>query len=57
MNPAEAERLFHQAAALPTPQQRAAFLQQACREDNELRDRVERLLAAHEANTSFLGEE
>ena len=57
MNPADAEALFHQAAALPTPEQRAAFLEEACRDNKGLRERIERLLAAHEAKTSFLGEE
>ncbi|MGO9816175.1 MAG: serine/threonine-protein kinase [Isosphaeraceae bacterium] len=42
------ETLFHQALARVNPQERAAFLDQACAGEPELRVAVETLLAAHE---------
>jgi serine/threonine protein kinase len=48
------EDLFLAALQKATPQERAAFLDAACREDAELRCRVERLLAAHPQAGSFL---
>src|SRR6266851_1294855 len=44
---------FHSALEL-SPEERTAFLIQACDGDDELRDRVERLLASHEDAGSFL---
>ncbi len=45
--------LYHQALALK-PDERAAFLDQACAGDDSLRHEVERLLASNEAAGSFL---
>src|SRR6516162_9902526 len=42
------ETLFHEALARTTPQQRAAFLDEACAGQPELRAAVEALLTAHE---------
>src|SRR5262245_24806215 len=42
------ETIFHEALARPTPEERAAFLDQACTGQPELRAAVEALLAAHE---------
>jgi len=56
MNPdrwAEANRLFH-AALERTPQDRAAFLDEACADDEQLRDEVRSLLAFHEEADRFL---
>jgi hypothetical protein len=50
MNPAQWQRitpLFHGALA-QTPQGRAAFLDAACGTDSFVRERVERLLMAHD---------
>jgi tetratricopeptide (TPR) repeat protein len=47
------ESLFHEALAKPATE-RAAFLDQACAGQPELRAAVEALLAAHEASSSFL---
>jgi eukaryotic-like serine/threonine-protein kinase len=55
MNPnaPRAEQLFAQALEFPV-QERAAFLTGACGSDHALRERVEKLLAAHEAAARFL---
>src|SRR6187399_2612095 len=47
------ETLFHLAREKP-PDQRAAFLDEACAGDTALRQRLEVLLAAHEQPASFL---
>ena len=47
------ESIFFLALATP-PDQRAAFLDDACGGDDELRRRVEKMLAAHEEAGSFL---
>ncbi|MBW3598519.1 MAG: serine/threonine protein kinase, partial [Planctomycetes bacterium] len=46
--------LFCEALERPSPEARAAYLDQACRGDAELRARVESLLEAHEAVGGFL---
>ena len=48
------EDLFHSALERP-PAERAAFLDEACSDDPELRAEVERLLAADEQATAFVG--
>src|SRR5688500_12815147 len=48
------ESIFEQALAMGSPQERAAFLDQACGGNVDLRGRVEVLLAAHERAGSFL---
>src|SRR5438094_6435802 len=48
------ETLFHEALARSTPQERAAFLAEACAGQPELRAAVEALLAAHEQSGDFL---
>jgi tetratricopeptide (TPR) repeat protein len=48
------ESLFHEALARSTPQERAAFLDEACAGQPELRAAVEGLLAAHEQSGEFL---
>src|SRR6476469_6083571 len=47
------EALFHLACEKP-PDERAAFLDEACAGDTALRERLEVLLAAHEHPGSFL---
>ena len=47
------ETIFHLAVEKP-PGERAALLDEACRADAELRERVERLLAEHERQESFI---
>ena len=49
------ETLFHQALAKGNPEERAAFLGEACAGQPELRAAVEALLAAHEASGGFTG--
>src|SRR5262245_27750014 len=46
--------IFTEAIQLADPAERAAYLDAACGEDEALRQRVEMLLAAHEARDSFL---
>jgi serine/threonine-protein kinase len=41
------EQIFHEALQRPADQ-RAAFLDEACAVDQELRERLERLLHAHD---------
>jgi eukaryotic-like serine/threonine-protein kinase len=48
------ETLFNEAMALPTPEARAAFLKEACAGDDQLRQRVEALLAAAQPTNDFL---
>src|SRR6516165_8206449 len=52
MTPAEA--IFFAALEKTTPEDRAAYLDQACAGNADLRRRVERQLAAHEKVGSFL---
>src|SRR5438132_9299605 len=52
MSPAEA--VFFAALAKVDPAERAAYLNEACGTDTELRRRVDRLLAAHPEVGSFL---
>ena len=52
---ARAKSLFLAASDLVDPAERAAYLERACGGDAELRQRVEALLAAHEASGSLLG--
>src|SRR5262249_41128838 len=46
--PASEQSIFLDALALPTPAERAAYLDEACRDNPGLRAEVEALLAAHE---------
>src|SRR5437588_12871133 len=48
------ETLFHLAQQQPDPAARAAFLDQACVNQPEVRARLEKLLQAHDAPLSFL---
>src|SRR5262245_4066282 len=48
------ERLFHAAAELNDPVQRAAFLDAACGQDQKLRDEIEELLRHDEEAGGFL---
>jgi serine/threonine protein kinase/Flp pilus assembly protein TadD len=48
------QTLFAEALERTDPQERAAFLDQACQGDAALRQRIERLLAQHEHAGSFL---
>ena len=48
------EILFHEALAKSNPRERAAYLDQVCDGNTELRARVEALLAAHAGDDSFL---
>src|SRR3974390_586348 len=50
------EQVLAEAAARDDPVERAAFLEQACGNDKELRAEVERLLAAHQDAGNFLEE-
>jgi hypothetical protein len=50
-----AEAIFAEALAKNTPTERAAYLDEACGQDTQLRNRVETLLRSHEAAGSFLG--
>src|SRR5438046_2599755 len=52
--PSLVEDIFLAAVDKATPQERAAYLDEACRGDAELRRRVERLLAAHPRAVDFL---
>ncbi len=58
MNPApqNEESIFEAARQLPMPEQRAAYLDQTCAGQPELRRRVEQLLIAHEQAGTFLSE-
>jgi WD40 repeat protein/serine/threonine protein kinase len=48
------EELFHRALQKPTLAEQLAFLEQACADQPELRQRVERLLRSHRHEDSFL---
>jgi hypothetical protein len=48
------EAIFNEAVEITPPQERAAFLDRACAGDEDLRRRVESLLAAHEGATDVL---
>jgi hypothetical protein len=48
------EQVFETALQFPTPEQRAAFVQGACGNDETLRHRVEALLKSHEHAGGFL---
>src|SRR5437764_12679146 len=48
------EELFHRAREKPTLAEQLAFLDEACADQPELRQRVERLLRAHRHEDSFL---
>jgi WD40 repeat protein/tetratricopeptide (TPR) repeat protein len=52
--PSAVEEIFLAAVDKATPEERAAYLDEACRGDAELRRRVERLLAAHPKVGDFL---
>src|SRR5688572_18463068 len=54
VDPVRAEALFTAAAAISAPDERAAYLEAECRGDRQLRERVEALLRAHVASSSFL---
>jgi serine/threonine protein kinase len=53
-NSSSAESIFFAALGKTNPVERAAYLDQACRGDADLRRRVERLLEAHPQVSSFL---
>lgn len=46
--------LFADALDLADAAERAAFLDRACRDNHELRQRVERLLQLHDSDRDFL---
>src|SRR5262249_40518451 len=48
------ESIFLEAVSKPTAEARSAYLDSACGSDAELRQRIERLLAAHPKVSSFL---
>jgi serine/threonine protein kinase len=52
----DVKSLFGRAVALPSPEEREAYLEQACAGDAGLRAEVESLLRAHGEAGSFLGE-
>jgi serine/threonine protein kinase/tetratricopeptide (TPR) repeat protein len=52
--PKDEERLFEVARHIDASGERAAYLDGACGDDRELRDRVEQLLASHEGAGGFL---
>src|SRR5947209_7274759 len=52
----DARQIFLAATEKPTPQERAAFLDEACAGDTALRQRVEALLRAHDEPGAFLSE-
>lgn len=54
IEPSPVEAIFFAALEKGSPRERAAYLDSACGEDDELRKRVERLLAAHPQVGSFL---
>jgi serine/threonine protein kinase/WD40 repeat protein len=54
--PSLVEDIFLAAVEKATPEERAAYLDEACRSDAELRRRVERLLAAHPKAGDFLAQ-
>jgi serine/threonine protein kinase/tetratricopeptide (TPR) repeat protein len=52
----DARSIFHAALERANPQELAAYLDQACAGDAALRQRVDALLAAHDASGAFLSE-
>ncbi|UCG55831.1 MAG: protein kinase [Phycisphaerales bacterium] len=50
----DAEQIFHEAADISDPKERAAYLDAACKDDDNLRAAVEALLHADEAAGGFL---
>src|SRR4029077_6213472 len=52
--PSIVEEIFLAAVEKATPEEHAAYLDEACRGDAEMRRRVERLLAAHPKARGFL---
>src|SRR5215472_11459688 len=54
MNLGQIEAIFQRALELPTPEERAIFLSSACGDDQALRAKVERLLAAQAAVPKFM---
>ena len=47
------DRIFHSALELPV-ERRAAFLDQACANDSNLRSEVESLISSHELSGNFI---
>jgi serine/threonine protein kinase len=54
MNPPTPEIILHAALEIPSPQERAAYLDDTCGSDPALREEVESLIAAHFADETFL---
>lgn len=54
LQPDQVEQIFNQAIATKNPQQRAAYLSEACANHPELRARIEALLAAHTPGAEHL---
>ncbi len=50
----DAERIFHKAIDIPDPNERAAYLDRICKDDDGLRSAVEALLHADQAVGDFL---
>ena len=48
------EEIFHDAIEIPNPSERAAYLDQACQDDDKLRSEVDILLNSHERAGDFL---
>ena len=53
-NQAAPEIILHAALEIPGPQERAAYLDEACGGDQALREEVESLIAAHFADETFM---
>jgi hypothetical protein len=56
MNTDRIEDIFVEATELDSPEERAAYLDEACKGDPDVRQRVEALLAAHDGPESVLDE-
>src|SRR5262245_14365910 len=54
LNASEVDAIFCSAIELPTPEERANYINRACGADAELRQRVNELLAAHFGAGGFL---
>ena len=52
----ELEQIYHDARAIGSPEERAVFLERTCQGDDELRAKVEELLAADDQMGSFMEE-
>jgi hypothetical protein len=50
------EEIFHAALAIPSPDERVAYLNAACAGDAQLRQRVEALLTHNQVSTGLLDE-